>query len=179
MTNELQQIAQPEKVEQVVDAIVKAGESTRRVVETMAMMASGRATLSRKITIHDLFEIEEAVLGSSLSRGTEAIDELTRHLFADGIYIREMTIPEGHMLTGAIHKTAHMSVMSCGDISVLTVDGIKRLAAPCVVRAEPGIKRIGFAHETTVWMDVHPNPSNERDVDKLWDMYYHNNKPKD
>ena len=164
-------------VNDLVDSIVKRGESTRKVMETMAILASGKAQLAGRVSIHDLFDLEEAVLSSALSCGQGAIDDLTHHLFSDGIYIREMVIPENCMLTGAIHKTSHMSIMSAGDISILTVDGVKRLTAPFVVNTAPGVKRIGFAHKHTVWMDVHPNPTNEHAPEKLWDMFYHNIKP--
>lgn len=166
-----------DSVERLVDDIVLRGESTKKVVETMAIMASGKAELAGPVTLNDLFALEESVLNSAISLGDKVIDELTTHLFSNGIYIRKMFIPKNCLLTGAIHKTAHFCVMAAGDISILTVNGLKRFRAPHVVDSPSGVKRIGFAHEDTVWMDVHPNPTNERDPDKLWDMFYHNVKP--
>jgi hypothetical protein len=81
-------------------------------------------------------------------------------------------------LTGAIHKTRHVSILAKGDISILTVDGVKRIKAPLVIHTQPGAKRIGFAHSETVWIDVFPNPTNEKDTDKLWSFFYHNINPK-
>lgn len=150
----------------------------RRVLETMAIMASGRAMLTGPVSVQDLFALEDAVLGSSLSIGQSGIDEITRHHFADGVYIREMFIPAGVLLTGAIHRTQHLSVMCRGDISILSVAGLKRFSGETVmVPTVPGVKRVGFAHADTVWIDVHPNPDNERDLQKLWDRFYHNERP--
>ena len=87
------------------------------------------------------------------------------HYFADGLYAREIFIPKGTTLTGKIHKTEHLNIISKGDISVMTEHGIKRIKAPCTMVSKPGTKRVGYAHEDTVWTTIHA--SAERDLDKL------------
>lgn len=77
------------------------------------------------------------------------------HYFAPGLYAREITIPKGAVLTGKIHLFGHINIISKGDISVLTEQGVKRIKAPATIVSEPGIKRVGFAHEETVWTTVH------------------------
>lgn len=170
-------VAQSSAIDEMVGSIVACGEANRKVVETMAILASGKAELAGRVTIHDLFDLEDRMMSSSLSLGQGWIDEVTKHRFADGIYIREIIAPKNCMISGAIHKTDHLCVMASGDISILTVDGIKRMRTPFVINSQRGVKRFGFAHEDTVWMDVHPNPTNERDPEKLWEMFYHNNRP--
>jgi hypothetical protein len=97
--------------------------------------------------------------------------ELTvRHHFSPGIYMRELHIPKGVTLTGAIHKTEHLNILSQGLLSVWTEDGMKTLTASTVIKSMPGIKRVGFALEDSVWITVHHNPTEERDVEKLWDL---------
>lgn len=88
----------------------------------------------------------------------------TTHHFAPGIYMREIFIPKGTTLTGKIHKTEHLNILSQGDLSVMTEDGIKRFKASNIIKSNPGIKRVGFAHEDSVWITVHPNVTDERDV---------------
>jgi hypothetical protein len=39
------------------------------------------------------------------------------------------------------------------------------LEASTVIKSKPGIKRVGYAHEDTVWITVHP--TDETDLDKL------------
>jgi quercetin dioxygenase-like cupin family protein len=92
----------------------------------------------------------------------------TTHHFAPGVYMREIFIPKGTTLTGKIHRTEHMNILSQGDLSVWTEDGVKRLKASTVIKSQPGIKRVGFAHEDSVWITVHP--TEETDIDKLEDM---------
>lgn len=87
------------------------------------------------------------------------------HYFADGIYAREITIPKGTVLTGKIHKTEHLNIISKGEISVVTEEGNKRISAPFTFVAKPGTKRVGYAHEDTVWTTIHA--SKEKDLEKL------------
>jgi len=87
------------------------------------------------------------------------------HYFAKGLYAREITIPKGTLLTGKIHLQEHLNIISKGDISVLTDDGIRRLVAPVTIISKPGIKRVGYAHEETVWTTIHA--CDVTDVDKI------------
>lgn len=90
-----------------------------------------------------------------------------RHYFAKGLYAREITIPRGTLLTGKIHTTQHINIISQGDISVLTEHGPKRVKAPCTLISPPGTKRAGYAHEDTVWTTIHANPNDLTDPDEL------------
>ena len=87
------------------------------------------------------------------------------HYFADGIYAREIVIPAGTLLTGKIHRTRHLNIVSKGKIAVVTEDGQKIIEAPCTFVAEAGTKRVGFALEDTVWTTIHA--SQETDLEKL------------
>lgn len=91
-------------------------------------------------------------------------DFKTTHHFEPGVYIRQLFIPKDTVLTGKIHKTDHLNILSQGDITVWTEDGMKRLKASTVIQSQRGMKRVGFAHEDTVWITVHQNPSDERDI---------------
>ncbi|MBC8642134.1 hypothetical protein IAG25_35605 [Caballeronia sp. EK] len=87
------------------------------------------------------------------------------HHFAPGLYARKMLIPKGVTLTGAVHKTEHLCIVS-GDMTVTTDDGVKRLTdAHAILVSKPGAKRAGYAHEDTYWTTVHA--TDETDLDKL------------
>lgn len=88
-----------------------------------------------------------------------------KHHFADGIYAREMFIPANAVLTGAVHKTNHMCILSMGRVRVATEDGPVELTAPATLIAHPGAKRAIFALEDSVWTNIHA--TNETDVDKI------------
>jgi len=92
----------------------------------------------------------------------------TWHHFADGLVARTILIPAGTCLTGAAHKAEHLNVC-CGDITVWTEDGMKRITGYAVLPSLPGAKRVGLAHADTMWTTVHLNPGNEQDIDKLED----------
>ena len=77
------------------------------------------------------------------------------HHFADGLYARELLIPAGTLIVGKVHKFEHLNFLMKGDITVWTDDGMKRLTAPCILKSLPGIKRVGYTHEDTIWTTVH------------------------
>jgi hypothetical protein len=87
------------------------------------------------------------------------------HYFAKGLYAREIFIPKGTLLTGKIHRTEHLNIISKGEISVVTETGTKRIKAPFTMVSRPGTKRVGFAHEDTVWTTVHA--TEETDMKKI------------
>jgi hypothetical protein len=108
---------------------------------------------------------EKVMRLEDMLRQLPALPEDVHHHFAPGVYMRELRIPKGAVLTGKIHRTAHLNILAKGDISVLTEHGVKRLVAPCVIQSSAGIKRAGYAHEDTVWITVHP--TTETNLDKL------------
>jgi hypothetical protein len=87
------------------------------------------------------------------------------HYFAHGLYAREITIPAGTLLTGKVHKTEHLNILSKGRITVWTEDGMKTLSAPFTLTSRPGTKRVGLAHTETVWTTIHA--THERDIEAL------------
>lgn len=78
-----------------------------------------------------------------------------KHTFADGCYIREISVPKGHIIVTKIHKVAHPCFILAGDCSVLTEKGIQRIKAPFHMITPAGTKRIVYVHENTVWVTVH------------------------
>ena len=92
-----------------------------------------------------------------------------RHFFMDGVYIREMTMFKGVAVIGAIHKNLHMCFLLKGHLTVADEDGTVDHIAPCYIVAKPGVKRVLYANEDSIWYNTHKNPSNTKDVEKLED----------
>ena len=90
-----------------------------------------------------------------------------QHFFMDGVYVREMTMFKGTVVIGAIHKTLHMCFLLEGSLTVADENGVKDYIAPCKIIATPGVKRVLYANEDSVWYNTHKNPSNTEDVSKL------------
>ena len=147
------------------------------ILDTVKVLAAGLPDAELRVSLADIFRLEDAIIGKAEAIDKGGIDAMTRHHFAPGVYCREITIPRGVMLTGAIHKSKHLAIVSAGDISVLDVHGVRRVKAPAIFLSEPGIKRVGLAHEHTVFTCVHANPDDERDLQVLWDRLYHNQRP--
>lgn len=97
-----------------------------------------------------------------------------REHFAPGLYAREITIPKGACLIGAIHKTKNMAVLSRGRLRVVTDSGDVEIAAHTVMTVEPGSRNAVFALEDSVWTNYHP--TTETDPDKLVEMFTHSRR---
>lgn len=97
-----------------------------------------------------------------------------RHYFADGAYAREITIPAGAVVTGKIHKYSQINILSKGEISVLTENGIERVSAPFTVVSPPGTKRVAYAHTECVWTTI--LGTDEKDADKIEAMFTTNSE---
>jgi|TARA_R100000084_G_C4574982_1_gene111046 hypothetical protein len=89
------------------------------------------------------------------------------HFFMDGVYVRKMTMYQGYIVIGAIHKHRHMCFLLEGHLSVASSTGVKEYKAPCYIISEPGEKRILYAHEDSHWYNTHKNPDNIEDVQEL------------
>lgn len=115
---------------------------------------------SENLTSHRIEDMERALLES----GTILLDLPVKNYFSKDVYARELLIPKGTVLTGKIHKYANLNILSKGDISVLTEDGIKRICAPFTIVSPPGTKRIAYAHEDSIWTTIHGTDETDLEV---------------
>ena len=90
-----------------------------------------------------------------------------KHTFADGIYVRQMSMNKGSVVVGAIHKHLHVWFLLTGTISVATEDTVEDYIAPCYVVSTPGTKRVIYANEDCIFVNIHKNPTNSQDIDFL------------
>ena len=90
-----------------------------------------------------------------------------KHTFADGVYIRQMDMKKESIVVGAIHKHLHVWFLLTGNVTIATEDTTEDYIAPCYVVSTPGIKRVILANEDSIFVNVHKNPSNTQDLDKL------------
>lgn len=97
-------------------------------------------------------------------RGTP-VEIPVQHYFSDGVYARHGRIPAGTLLTGHIHKKRNLNILSEGEISVLTQDGVKRVKAPFIIVSPAGTKRIAYTHTDCVWTTIHG--THETDIEKI------------
>ena len=118
-----------------------------------------------------VFALEQHMLEG---RYGEVIELPVNHHFSQGVYGREMIIPKGTIVTGKIHKYTQLNILLCGELSVLTEQGIKRIKPPFVVVSPPGTKRVAYAHEDSRWLTIHG--TDETDVDKIEEKFIAQNE---
>ncbi len=85
----------------------------------------------------------------------------TIHRFSDGCYAKELRIPTGVMLSGALHKTNHHWVLSKGKIFVKNGNEKIIYEAPYHGQTYSGDKRIIFAFEDSVFTTFHVTDSTD------------------
>jgi len=117
----------------------------------------------------DLIKIADGVSveGNGKHVLTESKIAPIKHSFADGVYVRQMDMKQGSVVVGAIHKHLHVWFLLTGDITVATEDTTEDYIAPCYVVSTPGVKRVILANEDSIFVNIHKNPSNTQDIDKL------------
>jgi hypothetical protein len=90
-----------------------------------------------------------------------------KHTFADGVYVREMFMKKDSAVIGAIHKHLHVWFLMTGHLVIAKEESKEEYLAPCYVLAEPGSKRVIYAVEDSVFVNVHKNPTNTQDILEL------------
>lgn len=95
------------------------------------------------------------------------IDEVTPpvvHHFAPSIYMRQMDAKAGTLVISKMHSTEHFNILLKGAVSLITEDGIKTVYAGQVMLSQPGTKRIGYFHEDSSWLTIHPTDETDTDI---------------
>jgi len=69
--------------------------------------------------IRNLISEIESVVSSR-----EQIEIPLTHHFSKGVYAREIFIPKGSFIVGKIHKHENLNILSKGDLSILSVEGM-------------------------------------------------------
>ena len=87
------------------------------------------------------------------------------HQFIEGAYARELFIGKNELVVGGKHKTQHFTIISKGDISIATQDGVIRVQSPYTLISEIGTQRVLYAHEDTLLTTIHV--TNETDISIL------------
>lgn len=128
-----------------------------------------------KETVDEKIDRLEAVMQSY-----EAVDCPLKHRFTDGMYIREIFMPAGSLITSLKHITNHPFFVLQGKVTVYSdVDGEMFIEAPYIGITMPDTRRVLFIHEDTIWATCHvttvkPDTDSDEDVkisvDKICDI---------
>ena len=136
---------------------------------------------NKEISLKDQFRKEVSVLQETLIKsgnprievpdeGKICVDTVNfplKHSFSEGVYIREMEMKQGSLVVGHIHKRDHTWFLLRGLLTIATEYGTEDYIGPCYVQAPSGAKRIIYAHEDSIFVNIHLNPTNTKDIDEL------------
>lgn len=89
------------------------------------------------------------------------------HSFAEGLYVREIRVPACNLVVTKTFKQTHATFLMSGEVSILSEEGVKDISAPCHFITNAGVKRVILCRTDVVWVTVHGNKDNEKDIDKI------------
>jgi len=117
-------------------------------------------------------QLQDAIIDSGIGFGdgksiANIPDIPIKHSFADQVYIRQMDMKQGQLVIGAIHNHQHAWFLMKGRVLINNNGEEVEHVAPCYTVSEPGSKRFIYALEDSIFVNVHKNPSNTKDIEKL------------
>ena len=114
----------------------------------------------KELSVNDLMDQAECIIATG-----EPVEMPLTHRFTDGMYIREIFMPAGTILTSKIHKTNHPFVVSKGKCMVYDGNKIETITAPHTGITEPNTRRLLYIEEDTIWTTFHI--TDKTDVDEI------------
>lgn len=117
--------------------------------------------IAKQTLTHKIDELEAVML-----ENLPIVDCPVTHRFTNGLYVREIFMPAGSLITSKIHKTQHTYFVMKGKC-IVWIDGVEHLIeAPYIGITEPNTRRVLYILEDCIWATSHPNPKNET-VEKI------------
>lgn len=91
------------------------------------------------------------------------------HHFSKDIYGREMRMKAGDLVVGKIHRFSQLNILSSGEVSILSIDGLLQVKAPYTFVGSEGAKRLIYAHSDVTWTTIHG--TDLKDVDQIEEQF--------
>lgn len=114
----------------------------------------------KELSVNEIIDHAECIIATG-----EPVEMPLTHRFADGMYIREIFMPAGTILTSKIHKTNHPFVVSKGKCIVYDGNKLETINAPYTGITEPNTRRLLYIEEDTIWTTFHI--TDKTDVDEI------------
>ena len=115
-------------------------------------------------------ELEKKIIGSIIHNNGDIVvtEQLPiTHNFADQIYLRQMNMSKDQLVVGAFHNHKHIWFLMTGRVSIKSDEEIVEHVAPCYTVSEPGTQRFIYAHEDSIFINIHKNPNNTTNIKEL------------
>ena len=111
------------------------------------------------VTQDSIYQLQEII------KELPQADIVTRHHFSDGMYAREMVMPPGSIVVGALHKSKHLFTVVSGECEVSSVHEREKITAPYLGETVPGTKRVIYSETGCTWIGFYP--THLTDIDEL------------
>lgn len=118
-----------------------------------------------QIDQYDIEKIKEQMYEMVEMNSELSVETPSHHHFTDGLYTRETHMMAGTIAIGKKHRYSVTNILIKGKISVIMDDYVTEWVAPCVFVSEPGVSKIAYFHEDTIWLNCHP--TDETDLEKI------------
>ena len=92
--------------------------------------------------------------------------------FADQLYMRKMYMPKECVVVSAMHHTEPFWFLLKGRILVKTNGEEIEHVAPCYEKSIKGAKRLILSLEDSLFINVHKNPTNTKDMKEVEESLY-------
>jgi hypothetical protein len=92
--------------------------------------------------------------------------------FSDQLYMRKLYMPPGCMIVSAMHHTEHFWFLLKGRVLVTTDGEEVEHIAPCYEKSIKGAKRLILSLEDSLFINVHKNPTNTKDMKQVEESLY-------
>jgi len=92
--------------------------------------------------------------------------------FSDQLYMRKMYMPKECVVVSAMHHTEHFWFLLKGRILVTTDGNEVEHIAPCYEKSMKGAKRLILSLEDSLFINVHKNPTNTKDMKEVEESLY-------
>lgn len=102
-----------------------------------------------------------------MSAVLEEIGGVTHH-FSDGLYAKEVFVPEGTAILKHVHDFSHLSILASGRVVVMMEDTQKVVTAPACIEIKAGVTHGVKALTNCVWFCIHA--TDEKDASKVDDI---------
>jgi len=99
----------------------------------------------------------ENIEGSYGKRELEEMGHPIKHIFGDGFYLRDMTVPAEQFVVTEMHLKENPLFLMSGSCAIYTEDGMKEVEAPWYTITKPGTQRLILTKEHCNFITVHPS----------------------
>lgn len=89
------------------------------------------------------------------------------HIFGPGIYIRQVTMPQGSLVMGHSHKIPSLNMVLSGKLALIEGGAQREISAPYIFTSKEG-RKVAYVLEECVFQNIYA--TDETDLDKLEEM---------